>query len=309
MRWHVPLALGLAGAFAVAACSDADSSGNDGFYSSGGKGGASGGQPSSSSGTTPPPPTPDAGGSAAKQKFYTEVLPSLLTTCGRCHTGKGSDGAPGFFVHEDPPASYAKIEARAYIIAPSTSMLIKRGAHDPGVALTPEQNTLVTEWLNLELLERGDTATDNVLSRLGDCVDAELFAATGLQGMRTIPRDGENANQCAGCNNAPCATCHAEGEEAFHSYFGAGGAQTTLEALQSNAFASDGRYYIARYVSTNGPELIPSNNLYDKAEATKLGPPESHPMFEVNEERKAAIDAFANDIVTKYNAKACGQRD
>ena len=37
------------------------------------------------------------------------------------------------------------------------------------------------------------------------------------------------------------------------------------------------------------------------------GAPYSHPMFTVTPAMATAIDAFAQDIITKYNAKTCGQ--
>ena len=40
---------------------------------------------------------------------------------------------------------------------------------------------------------------------------------------------------------------------------------------------------------------------------TATGPKYSHPMFNVSDTMSAAITAFAQDAITKFNAKQCGQ--
>jgi hypothetical protein len=184
-------------------------------------------------------------------------------------------------------------------------MLLKKGQHE-GPALTADQTTMVSHWLDLETQVRGTAAPINLLEKLGTCVDQTKFTAINLQNLRTVPRQGENPNNCTGCNNAPCQTCHATGEYGMHSNFGKLGT-TTLQALTTNATSPEGVYLISKYISTNGTTLIPANGIQDKAKVVATGPRYSHPMFTVTPTMDAAITAFAQDIITKYNAKQCGQ--
>jgi hypothetical protein len=92
----------------------------------------------------------------------------------------------------------------------------------------------------------------------------------------------------------------------MHSNFSKLGTDT-LPALQANGTSPEGIYLISKYVTTNGTQLVPSTAIADKATVTQSGPAYSHPMFTVDATMSAAITAFANDIVTKYNAKTCGQ--
>jgi hypothetical protein len=121
-----------------------------------------------------------------------------------------------------------------------------------------------------------------------------------------VPRTNENPNRCTGCDNEPCQVCHESGEYGMHSNFGNLGTPT-LTALQGNGMSPQGTYLIQKYVTTNGTSLVPSTQIMDKATATQAGPNYSHPMFTITPAMQTAITAFANDIITKYNAKTCGQ--
>jgi hypothetical protein len=216
------------------------------------------------------------------------------------------NGAPGYLSSTSASDAYSTIEARGYIVP--DSMLLKKGAHE-GPALTSDQITIVSQWLQLETQVRGSAAPVNILAKLGSCVDATLFNAIQLQNLRTTPRttpQAENPNNCTGCNNAPCQTCHESGEYAMYSNFGKLGTDT-LPALQANATSPEGIYIISKYIGTNGTTLIPGNGIQDKAKVTQAGPRYSHPMFTISTTMDTAITAFANDIITKYNAKQCGQ--
>jgi hypothetical protein len=255
--------------------------------------------PGTTGANTPPPGVTD---NKAKAFFIKTVFPELSVTCASCHNSPGSGGAPGYW-STDGSIAYTSVEARGYI-APA-SMLLKKGQHT-GPALTGQQTTDVAQWLDLETQVRGNNIPINILSKLGTCVDATKFAAIQLDQLRTIPRKGENPNNCTGCNNAPCQTCHQQGEYAMHSNFSKLG-QTTLQALQGNATSPEGLFIVSKYVGTNGTSLVPSTALKDKAAAVSTGTPYSHPMFTLNATTQTAITDFATDIVTKYTAKTCGQ--
>ncbi len=264
---------------------------------------SSGGGGGTTPGVTPAgQPPPGISSNTAKDYFIKTVFPELATTCGGCHAPPGSAGAPTFW-NADAATAYAAVEARGYI-APA-SMFLRKGQHT-GPALTPQETSDVTQWLSLEQQTRGNVAPTNLLSKLGNCVDPAKFQAITLDKLRTIKRTNENANTCTGCNAAPCQTCHTSGEYAMHANFSQIG-QPTVAALQANALSPEGIYVISKYVATNGTTLVPSTALKDKATATSTGLPYSHPMFAVTPAMDTAIAAFAQDIITKYNAKTCGQ--
>ncbi len=272
---------------------------------SSGGGGSSGTTPGSSSsgGVTPPDqPPPGITSPSAKEYFIKTVFPELTTSCGGCHNPPGSAGAPTFW-NADASTAYTSVEARGYIT--TASMLLRKGQHT-GPALTPQATADVSSWLAQEAQVRGNNVPVNILSKLGTCVDATKFQAITLDKLRTIKRTNENANNCTGCNQAPCESCHATGEYAMHANFGNLGTQTAL-ALKGNTMSPEGIFIISKYISTNGTTLVASSALKDKATATSTGVPYSHPMFTVTPAMATAIDAFAQDIITKYNAKTCGQ--
>ena len=248
----------------------------------------------------PPPGIID---NAAKTFFVSQVYPSLMSTCGGCHAPPGSAGAPVYLSTASAGDSYTTVEGRGYI-SPS-SMLLKKGAHE-GPALTTAQQSLVQQWLTLETSARGNNVPDNLLSKLGNCLDQTKFTTIALQNLRTTPRTNENPNRCTGCNKAICQDCHEQGEYAMHSNFSKLGTDTFL-ALQGNGTSPEGTYLISKYITTNGTTLIPSTAIADKATVTQGGTAYSHPMFTVTPAMAQAITDFANDAITKYDAKTCGQ--
>jgi mono/diheme cytochrome c family protein len=287
----------------VSACSggDPDTLNND----------PGGGGTSSAPTTRPATPTPSATGAGSlppgvtsgtgKEFFLKSVAPELNAACGSCHTS-GSAGAP-VFLNADANLSYGLVENRGYIM--TGSILVRKGAH-LGPALTANQAKIVNDWVALEIGVRGNKAPTNIFSKLGTCVDVAKFAEIRLDNLRTIRRTNENANNCTGCNAALCSTCHKEGEAGFHSNFGGLGTLTS-KALQENAQSAEGVFFISKYVATNGTALTAATGLKDKAAATATDQPYGHPLYQVSPEMDTALQAFAQDVITKYNAKQCGQ--
>lgn len=299
-------------ATALAAACSSDPAG--GLSNGGGRGGSGeytddpqAGQTGSGSGsdvdpsTDPGAPPPGVESNEAKAFYLQKIHAPLASACASCHA-TGTEGAP-VFMDKDASKTYAMLEARGYIVP--SSMLVRKGAHK-GPALTPELTGLIGDWVTLEGKVRGGKAPVNIFAKLGDCVDAAKFDAINLDDMRTIKRDGENANNCTGCNQARCTTCHKEGEAGFHASFGGLGT-STVDILKQNGRSPEGVYLITKYVATNGTTLIASTALKDKATATKTDVNYGHPLYEVGASSDAALQAFAQDIITKYNAKQCGQ--
>ncbi len=318
MNRYIVLAAALAAAGLVAACGS-DSSGSLGNGEPGGYGQGTGtgtgngngtgtgngnGNGNNNTGSAPPPTSgPGATTGAAHQYFDANVYPSLETTCGGCHNG-GADGAPKFMVASDATKTYSNLDARGDIIVDaSTSQLLKQGAHDSNKApaLTPDQVTKINTWLTTEAMERvGMAAPVNVLSKIGTCLDQTKFNAIGFDKLLTTQRKTENANNCTGCNQAPCRTCHTGGDGGYYNAMGSGLDQTTFAKTQTAPF-------ISKYIGLNGTTPVPSNAIMTKSQATQTGAPYSHPMFTLSATQQTALDAFVTDAITKYTNKQCGQ--
>jgi hypothetical protein len=307
----------------VAACSSGGSSGSlgdpsgdptmgggtggggdtQGTDTSGGGGTSSGGNGATSGGGTSNPPPPSSGpgsmGSAAHQYFVDHVNPSLQTTCSQCHN-TGAAGAP-MMMSADANVTYQNFDARGLVV--DNSLLLTKGSHAAGAApaLTSDQQTLVTTWLQMEKGERaGAAAPVNILSKIGACLDKTKFDAIGFQNLKTTPRQNEDPNRCEGCNNAPCRTCHTGGDGGFYMAAGSNLDQSTFQMTQTEQ-------YIVKYIGLNGTTPTASNAIMTKAAAVKTAPPYSHPLFTLSTTMQSNINAFVQDAVTKYNAKTCGQ--
>jgi hypothetical protein len=232
----------------------------------------------------------------AKDKYIKLVIPAL-SNCGSCHKlGTPAAGAPGFWSDADPAKSYTTVEGRGYI--QTKSQIVKRGAHN-GPALNESQRLVVTDWLATEAVDRKGKEPADLLSKVGRCIDRTKFAAIKIEALRTTPRANEDANQCTGCDKAPCQSCHQQGEAGFGVNTG-NLSLKSFEMLQANARSPEGNLLIGKYITTDGDQLVPSTALSDKATVTKTGAPYSHPQFAIDAATAAAIKAFADDAIQKY---------
>jgi hypothetical protein len=271
-------------------------------------------------GEAQPPGTPASPGnlptnSAAGKAFYSaNVHPILEAKCSGCHVD-GGVGAPAYLVKGDPAKSYERLYAQAYVTA--TSRIVVKGVHSGGGApeLTQPDKTKWAEWIALEAKDGGQKTQTNVLEKFGTCFDKAKFDAIQFGQLRTIRRQQgnnpqnltENANNCTGCDNAPCRTCHtADDVTGF------------IMAIGSNLFPPEYTFeqskllnpaFIRQYVSTSPtgePQFNPalqakSINTVEKAKAYE------HPMYKLSPTMQAAIQAFVDDAVAKQKTGVCGK--
>lgn len=296
---------------AVVACSDGtELEGGSSVYptSPGPKGsptsgnGVTGGQNITTPGSTSPQAIPASGpGSAsspAHQFFVDKVFP-VLNVCVTCHA-TGNLGAPRFLA-TDANGAYQGIDAHGLI--QDQSLLLTKGTHAGGSApaLDANQASVITQWLALEAKERvGQAAPVNILEKMGSCLDKTLFDAIQFQQLKTTKRDKENADNCTGCNQTPCRSCHTGGDGGFYMAVGSALDQNTFTETQSAKF-------IVKYIGLNGTTPVASNAIKLKGEATVTDRPYSHPMFTVPTDMQQRIDAFVTAAITKYQNKQCGQ--
>jgi mono/diheme cytochrome c family protein len=303
-RWLLPGVLAASALAAFVGCSTSPDSlqGNQQGYNPDGTPAAT--NPDGTPATTPAPdgevtpnssiPTPAEGagsdGAAGYKEYVAKVFPVLTAACGSCHIN-GAGGATKYMTAE-ARGTYQAISALGYIVA--DSRLLRKGAH-VGPAWSATQAQTVAAWLATEANDRkGQAAPVNVLAKIGACASLDKFKALNLQGLRTTRRQNENADQCTGCDNSPCATCHGAGEYDFASN---PSAETTFN------FNAEDPQKIRMYFGVNGAEPVASNALKTKSDATKTAAPYSHPLYALNPDFQAKLDDFVNDAITKYKAQ------
>lgn len=315
MKARYLFAIALATASAVAACGDDSGQligreGNDPGSRVPGRGNGTGGGDQE-------PGTPDgtpAGTNSPEGKAYFEntLHPALKASCGTCH-----DAGPGptWIKNADIEASY-KLQFQLGYVS-KTSRILLKGPHSTTPGLVGQDVTKFNAWVDLELkgAVAGGTALPNVLDRVSKCIDRAKFDALQLQNLRTTQRTAnnntnnvtpwnENANNCTGCNQAPCRTCHA-GDDAT-GFVTAQGNPNLPADFSFNETKKTNPAYLQKYfgVSPTG-EPIGSNAIMLKAQATQKDKAYTHPMFTISTQQQGLIDAFVQDVVTKYKAGTC----
>jgi hypothetical protein len=285
-----------------------DTSGTPGTPGTGTTGGTPTGGPSV------PVPTNSPAGKA----FYKANVHTFLSTkCGTCHGTAGP--GPAWLTSADAEKSYGQLFQVGYVV--DNSRIVAKGPHG-GVAnniLTAGETGTFNQWVAMELKDGGGKSTPNVLAKLGDCFDKTKFDAMQLGNWRTTRRTNnnnanniqgwnENANNCTGCDNAPCTTCHS-----------ADAATGFVNAVGNAIFNNQPNYtfdetkltnpaYITKYfgVSPEG-KAIASDGIKKKGDATKLAKAYSHPMYTLTNNQQNALNAFVTDVVTRFNAGQCGK--
>ncbi len=241
-----------------------------------------------------PPTGPGSSGSKARAYFISDVFPSISPACGSCHVS-GAAGAPKF-MSADASNTYQLLDQRAMITAQSSFITHKHtGA---GTEPTPAQVTLLQKWIGMETQERvGQKAPEDILAKLAGCIQPADWkqAESAMRALRTTARNGENPNTCSGCANESCVSCHRDG--GYGRVVGLQGDQTTDLVKQ--------RPFINRFIGLNGTDVVPSNAVKAKADATQTGVAYSHPRYALTPQAEQAITTFVTSVVNQYKAGTC----
>ncbi len=318
------LGIGLIVGAAVAACGGGSTGTLEGYgpgpedeAPAGGRGGSST-KPGSPGEETPGVPgTPGQTSAPGAQKFYVDnVHPTLANNCGGCHTTAGP--GPAFLTPSDAIKSHAQLLAAGYAV--TQSAMVKKPAHGGSTTnfLKPAEVDKYEQWVAMEAKERaekGEAPPANVMEKIGTCFDRAKFDAMQMGQWRTTRRTNnnninqvtpwnENGDNCTGCNQAYCRTCHSNDPESY--FMNAVGntlwpANHTFESTKSSP-------YIRQFFGVS-PEGKPvgSDGLKRKSDATAKDVAYSHPYFTLNAQQTAAVKAFVDDAVAKYTAGTCGK--
>jgi hypothetical protein len=277
--------------------------GNGGQGGDGGNGGQGGGT------TTTPTKAPNA-----HDMYVQQVHPSLIKTCGGCHNPMGKAGAP-VYLDYDAEVSYPLTKAYKGIVQDPAdkSILVTKGAHQ-GPVLTPDQVTLVENWVQMELDANpggggaggaggaggGTTSTsttsaqtlESMLNSFAACMDFDLWKSSGMDKFPLQQTNGEG----------PCMSCHNTGT---------GG--TWLSGDPQDTFDNNKTFpYIMRLVKPvydNGvpTDLAPSDRFFNKGNEPCQNPPICHPKFDLTPQNKQALETFVGNTLTKWKSGVCGK--
>lgn len=326
MKAFYLLGIGIGAAMMVAACDSASSNtldnGTSGTTTK--KPVTSGDDDDDSTTTTPAgvssanananPSAPPATNSPSGLAFFTaSVNPIIQSKCAGCHGSAGP--GPNWMTPGDANATYKQLFSQGFVV--TQSIITTQPAHGGSTTntLSSTEDATFNQWVSMELAGGGSQATPNVLAQLGDCFDPTLFNNMKMANWVTTRRTNnnntnnvtpwnENADNCTGCDNAQCNTCHS-----------ADAATGFVNAVGNNLFPTDYTLtttkttpYISKFFGVDPTgKPVASDGIKKKSDATMLTKAYSHPMFTLTTAQQTALDAFVQDVITKYNAKTCGQ--
>lgn len=255
---------------------------------------------------------------AGKAFYKANVHPTMTSKCTSCHQTAGPGPA---FLNTDAETSYKMLFNAGYVV-PQSRMVLKP-AHGGSTTnmLVADEVKKYNDWVALEAKDGGTKAPPNILANIGKCFDRQKFDAMQVQNWVTTRRTNnnnqsglpnnqwaENQDNCTGCDNAPCRACHSA--DAATNYVNATGnpvvPNSATYTFEESKLTNPN--YVRQYFGTSPDgKAVASEGIKKKSEATKKDKKYTHPMYQLNNQQQAALDAFVNDAVTRYNAGQCGQ--
>lgn len=242
----------------------------------------------------------------AKKFFVEKVHASVTTTCADCHR-TGKSGSP-VFLGENAEASYSAIEGFPGLVsAPSLSPLVQKGIHS-GPGLSQTQESLVTEWLKLEVTERklgSDPGTPKNLraafKAFGACMDYARWKELKLHTLAAVPSEN---------NQGQCRSCHNYGQASLWLSGGTDNANDEEENattfLKMREFPYVQRLVVGRVTPEGSFEGIEaSRRIIDKGTEAQQLQANNHPRFSLSSDLAAALANYTLETISNMNAGRC----
>jgi hypothetical protein len=227
------------------------------------------------------------------KNYYLDRVHVGISACINCHSG----AAGPRFMATDPEASYTALEKTVGLIAaPKNSPLVNYVHKDTTVAISPEQRSLLTQWLGLEAAARGlegaiprPKSVTDAYKQFADCMNFDVWTYYRMGDVAFSQTDQEG----------PCLGCHSTGQG---TAWLSAGSRETFEKMKQFPYIQK---LVVGKLDGNGSfeALQPSNRLFEKA--NEVCPPDSttcHPRFGlppniINSVRNF-VDATLQNIVT-----------
>jgi hypothetical protein len=235
----------------------------------------------------------------ARDYFITKVYPSISRTCGNCHEGQSKGSV---FLTSTAEESYTKISTTIGLIAePSKSPLVQHQHTDTTIVLSPEQRTLLTQWLNLEATARGlegavqkAPTLQQAYQDYANCMNYDIWTYYRMGDLPFTQTD----------NDGPCMGCHTTGQG---SAFLAADARLTFEKAKTFPFIQ--KFVVGKLdAQGNFDSLIPAGRFVEKAnEPCPDGSTTCHPSFGLPPNVANALDLFVTTTLQNIAAGTCNQ--
>jgi mono/diheme cytochrome c family protein len=230
---------------------------------------------------------------AAAHQYYVAHVHPALGSCIGCHAG----AAGPRFMAADAEESYATIEKTAGLIAaPKGSPLVQYMHKDPTISISPEQRSVITQWLSLEATARNlegavarPTTITDAYKQFADCMNFDVWSYYRMGDVAFTQTDSEG----------PCLGCHSTGQG---SAWLSSGSRETFEKMRQFPFIQ--KLVVGKLDDQGSFEALqPSNRLIEKS--NEPCPPESkscHPKYglppNVTDAVKQYVDTTLQNLVS-----------
>ena len=228
--------------------------------------------------------------------YYVTRVHNGITTCIGCHSGSAGPR----FMANDAEDSYTVLEKTVGLIAaPKNSPLVQYIHKDPGIIISPDQRSLLTQWLSLEATARSlegavpkaKTVTE-AYKQFADCMNFDVWTFYRMGDLAFSQTDSEG----------PCQGCHSTGQG---SAWLSAATRETFEKSRQFPFVQK---LVVGKLDAKGSfeDLQPSKRFQSKAD--EICPPEStscHPRFGLPPNITDQIDGFVNTTIQNLATGTC----
>jgi len=232
------------------------------------------------------------------RNFYVERVHNGIANCVQCHSG--TDPLARRFMAAEADASYTALERSVGLIAaPKNSPLVQYVHKDLAIQISPDQRSLLTQWLGLEAnarklegaVERPKSVKE-AYQQFADCMNFDIWTFYRMGDLAFSQTDQEG----------PCSGCHATGQGS--AWISAAPRETFEKAKQ---FPYIQKFVVGKLDERGSFEsLLPSKRFQSKAE--EICPPEStscHPRFGLPPAILASIDGFVATTLQNLATGTC----
>lgn len=230
------------------------------------------------------------------RSFYLTRVHPRIDTCTGCHAGASGPK----IMAADAEGSYVALEKTVGLIAaPRNSPLVQYVHKSPDVVVSPEQRSILTQWLSLESTARGlagavskpKSATE-AYQQFADCMNFDVWSYYRMGDVAFAQTDFEG----------PCLGCHSTGQG---SAWLSAGSRETFDKMKSFPYIQ--KLVVAKLGGSGSFEsLEPSNRLIIKS--NEQCPPDStscHPRYGLPPEVTNAIRGFVDSTIQNLATDTC----
>ena len=233
---------------------------------------------------------------AAARQYYVARVHPAAGTCIGCHAGTAGPR----FMSTDANESYDTIEKTAGLIAaPKGSPLVQYVHKDPAITISPEQRSVITQWLSLEATARsldGAVARPKTITeaykQYADCMNFDVWSYYRMGDVAFTQTDSEG----------PCLGCHSAGQG---SAWLSAGSRESFDKARTFPFIQ--KLVVGKLDEKGSFEALqPSNRLIEKA--NEVCPPESkacHPRYGLPPDVSNAIKSYVDTTLQNLASGTC----